>query len=409
MRLVAVTYGTEGDTRPIAALCGALLDAGHQVTLLADGATLGGAREHGVPHVALAGDIRTALRPGGAVTAAVARRNGLDATTTALARLANENTEAWLRQILATADGCDGLIVAGLAAYVGFSAAEKLDVPVLGAGMIPLTATSAFPSPFLPPRRLPRLLNRYSYRLVEAVLWRAFRTATDRARASVGLPPGRRLWAGHPMLYGISPTLLPTPPDWPDDARLCGQWTRPTTEWYPPETLRQFLDAGDAPIYVGFGSMAGFDPRALLDVLVSATAGERVVFAPGWSGADAMELPPNFCVVGDVPHDWLLPRTALAVHHGGSGTTHSAARAGVPSVVLPFAADQFFWANRVRELGIGPAPTDIRRVTAAGLAAAIATARTRQVRDRAAAVGATMRTEDGLATAVAQIHALLGP
>lgn len=407
MKLVAVTYGTEGDTRPIAALCAALMDAGHDVTLLADGGTLGSARDRGVAHVALAGDIRRALRAGGTVAAAAAGDRGLDTTARALAQLANENAETWLRQILSTAQDCDALIVAGLAAYVGFSAAEKLRVPVIGAGMIPLTPTAAFPSPFLPPRPLPRWLNRTGYRLVDAVLWRAFRTATNAARASVGLPPGRRLWAGHPMLYGISPTLLPKPADWPDDTWMCGQWTRPTDEWSPPGPLRDFLAAGDPPIYMGFGSMAGLDQGALLRVLVDAAAGDRVVFSPGWADPGSLDLPPNFCVVGDTPHDWLFPRTCLVVHHGGSGTTHSAARAGVPSVVLPFAADQFFWATTLRRLGIAPASAGARRVTAAGLARAIADARSLRFRERAATIGATMRAEDGLATAVDAVHTLL--
>lgn len=409
MKLVAVTYGTEGDTRPVAALCAALIDAGHDVTLLADGGTLRSARDGGVPHVALDGDIRRALRPSGDLASAAAGRNGLDSTAKALGHLANENAESWLRQILSTAKGCDGLIVAGLAAYVGFSAAEKLRVPVVGAGMIPLTPTSAFPSPFLPPRRLPHWLNRPSYGLVNAVLWRAFRTATNEARAAVGMPPGRRLWAGHPMLYGISPTLLPKPADWPDDAWMCGQWIRPTDEWTPPDPLRDFLAAGDPPMYMGFGSMAGLDHGALRRVLVEAADGARVVFSPGWGDPGALDLPPNFHVVGDTPHDWLFPRTSLVVHHGGSGTTHSAARAGVPSVVLPFAADQYFWASALRRLGTAPATTDARHVTAPVLARAIAAAQTPEVRERAATVGAAMRAEDGPATAVAAIHTLLSP
>jgi sterol 3beta-glucosyltransferase len=208
--------------------------------------------------------------------------------------------------------------------------------------MIPLTPTSAFPSPFLSPRFTPRWLNRFSYRLVAELLWRAFGNATNAARSKVGLPPGRKIWSDHPMLYGISPSLLPQPADWPDNARMCGQWVRPVCEWKAPPSLQSFLSAGNAPIYVGFGSMLGFDHRALLDIVIDAVGGRRALFYPGWSGADLLRLPQNFCVIGDTPHDWLFPRTSLVVHHGGSGTTHSAARAGVPSVVLPFAADQFF-------------------------------------------------------------------
>lgn len=407
MKLVALTYGTEGDTRPIAALCRALMDAGYEVTLLADGGTLGSARDLGVPHAALAGDIRGALQSVSTISSVVAGKNNLNATAQALAHIANENAGTWMRQVLEVAAGSDGLIVAGLAAFIGFSAAEKLAVPVIGAGMIPLTPTSAFPSPFLSTPSMPRWLNRFSYRLVAEVLWRAFRKATNEARSKVGLPPGRKIWSGHPVLYGISPSLLPKPKDWPDNASMCGQWVRPAGEWEGPRSLQDFLSAGDAPIYVGFGSMLGFDFRALLDVVIAAVGGQRALFYPGWSGSDSVGLPPNFCVIGETPHDWLFPRTSLVIHHGGSGTTHSAARAGVPSVVLPFAADQFFWAEQLRQRGIAPAAASSRKVTAATLSRAIAAARTTEMRERASAIGAKMRAEDGLKEAVGRVHDLM--
>jgi UDP:flavonoid glycosyltransferase YjiC (YdhE family) len=254
---------------------------------------------------------------------------------------------------------------------------------------------------------MPRWLNRFSYRLVAEALWRAFRNATNAARANVGLPAGHQLWSGHPMLYGISPTLLPTPADWPNNVWMCGQWVRPVHEWGAPGSLQDFLAAGDAPIYVGFGSMVGFDQRAVLEVVVAAVGGQRALFYPGWSGTDSLNLPPNFCVIGDTPHDWLFPQTSMVIHHGGSGTTHSAARAGVPSVVMPFAADQFFWADQLRRQGIAPVSVSVRRLTAAGLSSAIAAARASEMRERASAVGAKMRMEDGPGRAVEKVQALL--
>jgi sterol 3beta-glucosyltransferase len=119
MKLVALTYGTEGDTRPLAALCRALMDAGYHVTLLADRGTLGSARDLGVPHAALAGDIRETLQSVSTLSSVVAGKNSLNANTQALVRIANENADAWMRQVLEVAGGSDGLIVAGLAAFIG--------------------------------------------------------------------------------------------------------------------------------------------------------------------------------------------------------------------------------------------------------------------------------------------------
>lgn len=404
MKIVALTYGTEGDTRPIAMLCRALMDAGHEVLLLADRGTLGSARALDVPHAALAGDIRGTLQPG--IASVVAGKTNLNATAQALASIANDNTQAWMRETLDAAQGCDALLVSGLASFVGLSIAERLRIPIVGLSMIPISPTAEFPSPFLPPRAVPRWLNRASHRFVTAMLWRAFRKATNAARASVcGLPPRRRVWSGHPMLYGVSPSLLPQPADWPANARMCGQWVQPVPDWDPPPALRAFLDAGEAPIYVGFGSMVGFDRRKLLDTVVTAIAGRRALFYPGWSGTERLDLPANFLVIEDTPHDWLFPRTSVVIHHGGCGTTHSAARAGIPSVVLPFAADQFFWANRLHRLGVAPAAASSRRIDSDTLARAIDTAQT--MRERATALGAQMRAENGLADAVETIHALL--
>ncbi len=409
MKIAVLTYGTEGDARPLAALCHALDEAGHASVLLADAATLGAAQRLGVRTQALAGDIRGALGASGAIANVVAQSESPGAAAKALAAIANTHASAWLRQTVETARGCDGVVCSGLAAFVGLSAAEALGVPAVGAGMFPLTPTREFATPFMPPARVPRLLNRASHHLVNTLLWRSFRSAVNAARADVcGLPPRRRLWTTHPTIYGCSPSLLPRPADWPANAQVCGQWLAPATSgWQPPAALSAFLDAGEAPIYVGFGSMTGFDADRLRRVVVAAAAGRRVVLNPGWSGFDTQGLPPNFHVVGDTPHDWLFARMALVVHHGGSGTTHSAARSGVPSVVVPFAGDQFFWAHRLALAGVAPATAAGARIDADALARGIDFADQPEVRERAAALGARMRAEDGLARGVEALERAL--
>lgn len=405
MKLAAMTFGTEGDTRPIAALCRALMDFGHDVTLLACEKTLRSAEELNVPHATLAGDMRGALL---SIAAVVSGKSSPNAQAQALARVANENAAVWMHAALAVAADCDALICAGLAGFAGLSVAEKLGIPVIGAGMFPLTPTAEFPAPFLPPRKTPRWLNRFSHRLVVQLLWRAFRKATNEARGQVlGLAPRRKPWTNHAMLYGISPTLLPKPADWPANAYICGHWLRPIHRWDPPRSLKDFLVEGDAPIYIGFGSMVGFDRKALLDPVVAAVAGRRALFYPGWSGTHELQLPNNFFVLDDTPHDWLFPQTSLIIHHGGSGTTHSAARSGIPSIVLPFAGDQPFWAERLRQLGVAPDYTSVRHINATSLTRAIDIAGSAPMRARAASLGETMRAEDGLASAVKTIDVLL--
>jgi UDP:flavonoid glycosyltransferase YjiC (YdhE family) len=407
MKFIVATYGTEGDARPFAALCRGLMDAGHETRLLADAATLGSAHALGVPTAALAGDIRGTLNPDHAIAGVVARGAGFNATARALARIANENAESWMRTIIEAGEGCDAILVAGLAAFVGLSAAEYLGARGIGAGMIPITPTTAFPSPFLPGKWVPRPLNRASHRFVNAMLWKAVRDKTNAARAIFKLPPRKAVWTDHPMVYGVSPNLLPTPADWPANAHLCGQWLAPGPAWTPPPALATFLAAGEAPIYIGFGSMTGFDNARLLDALIEAMAGRRALFYPGWSGIDPKVLPENFLVIDDTPHDWLFPRTAAVIHHGGSGTSHSAARAGVPSIVTPFAGDQFFWAGRLRLAGLAPAAVDGRRPEARAFTRALDFAAAARVRTRARVLGETMRAENGVVDALAALERIV--
>ncbi len=402
MNLLALTYGTEGDTRPIAALCHALMNAGHQVLLLAEENSLGSARDLGVPHAALGGNMRQGLQ------ALVSQGKGVNATVAALSGIANAQAESWMRQAVEAAAGRDGIIVSGLTAFVGLSVAERLDIPLVGTGMIPISPTSAFPSPFLPAGKLPTSLNKASHHLVNWMLWLAFRKSINHARKRVlGLAPRHTLWTGHPMLYGVSPALLPQPTDWPANAKLCGQWLAPADAWTPSPELQAFLDAGEPPLYIGFGSMTGFDREALLHTLLVALKGERVLFHPGWSGLPEISLPRNFLVIGNTPHDRLFPCVSMALHHGGSGTTHSACRAGIPSVVLPFAGDQFFWANQLARMGLAGAPVSTRKLSAEAIKQAVRFARSTEAKSNAAAMAEAMLHENGAAAAVEKIESML--
>ncbi|MET4572059.1 sterol 3beta-glucosyltransferase [Stenotrophomonas rhizophila] len=397
MRLLAVTYGTEGDTRPLVMLCHGLQAAGHEVMVLAEGGTLGSAQALGVPHAALEGDIHDE------VVALVSRGNDMAAASRGLARMAQRHVPAWTRQADAAAAGCDAVLTGGLAAFVGMTVAEHHGVPAIGTGMIPLTPTRAFPSPFLPRLPLPGLLNRLSYGLINQAVWRTFRAPINDARLALGMPARRALWRDLPMLYGISPSLMPPPADWPANHHVCGQWRAPDADWQPEAALQAFLEAGPAPVYVGFGSMTGFD-RSVMPSLLRALAPRRVLLFPGWAGVPDGPLPANVFVVGPVPHEALFPRCAMVIHHGGSGTTHSACRAGVPSLVMPLAADQFFWAARLQELGVAPAPLSQKRLDHDTLVKAIAYADATETRTSATVLGQAMSIERGVETAIAMVQ-----
>jgi len=215
-----------------------------------------------------------------------------------------------------------------------------------------------------------------------------------------------------PVVHGYSPTLLPKPKDWSAALFVPGFWFLDGDDSdTPPPALVNFLASGPPPVYVGFGSMTGNDPERLTRVTLEALrlSGQRAVLLSGWAGLAAGDLPPNVLRLDSAPHGWLFPRMAAIVHHGGVGTTHEALRAGRPQVIVPFFGDQPFWADRVYALGVSPPPLHQEALTAEGLAAAIGAALTEvTLRQRAAAVGAQVCAEQGVAGAVAVVERYLG-
>jgi UDP:flavonoid glycosyltransferase YjiC (YdhE family) len=215
----------------------------------------------------------------------------------------------------------------------------------------------------------------------------------------------------HPVIYGISPSILPRPNDYPPFHRLSGYWFLEEAEgWQPPSGLQAFIQDGSQPIYIGFGSMDAGESRQTTTSVLAAlkNTGQRAVLLRGWGGIHAEDLPGSVFLIDSVPHSWLFPKMAAIVHHGGAGTTASAFRAGAPQVILPHFGDQPLWAQRVTALKAGPKPIYMNKLTAHKLTAAIDQAATNpQMRQSAKNIGLALQPEDGVATAVQWINQIL--
>lgn len=384
------------------------MEVGHNVHLFADRSTLSTAKLLGVACTPLAGDMREAAEPNAALSRMMKDGGGVQRMTRAVARIANENTAAWMECALRDASSSDAILFSGIASYIGLSVGECLNVPAIGLGLWPISPTREFASPLLRPWRMPGWLNLASHHAVNQLLWRNFRGSLNEARDKLASQAKRRsMWRQYPILYGVSRHLVPQPRDWPAEWQICGAWRIPDGLWTPQEDLVEFIAAGAPPIYVGFGSMGGFDTGRLLAAVIDAVAGRRAIFYPGWSGIASTKLPSNFFTVGETSHAWLFPRMSMVIHHGGAGTSHSAAQAGVPSIVIPFAGDQFFWAHRLASAGIAPDYVAHTRIDAAALARAISFAERDDVRARAKELAALISEEDGVQFAVESIARLV--
>jgi UDP:flavonoid glycosyltransferase YjiC (YdhE family) len=240
-----------------------------------------------------------------------------------------------------------------------------------------------------------------------------------RCRRDVLGLPGRRSeqpdQKSVPTLAGFSKYVLPRPPEWGESIHITGYWYLDTPGFEPPPALQAFLDAGAPPVYIGFGSMPSQNPLQVTDMVIQALAmvGQRGILLTGQgvlgSGMTQRSSTHPVYFVESVPHDWLLPQTVAVVHHGGAGTTAAGIRAGVPSILVPTGADQRLWAYRVEALGIGPSPIPRSQLTAERLAHAITQAVTDQaMRQRAANLGETIRSENGVGEAVRIICQYIG-
>ncbi len=319
--------------------------------------------------------------------------------------------------VLAGTEGTD-VIVGSTLATSAYHVAEARGVPYVGAFLQPLHTTRAWAPVVAPFDDLGAWGNRFTGRAAFMVLDLPYRSLTNRWRQErLGLAPVRDVDFGArlvrervPTLYGFSPWLVPKPADWPAWLHVCGYWTLPADPgWEPDPRLAAFLDGGPPPVFVGFGSMRPRDPRRTSALVVDALrrAGRRGIVSAGWAGLEASG--DDVLVVQDVPHDWLFPRCAAVVHHGGAGTTGTAVTAGVPSFAVPFFADQFFWGVRTARLGVGPDPIPARRLEPGRLAAAIRTAvENPGMRARAADAARHIAAEDGVAAAAAALAAAVG-
>lgn len=407
-RVLIASFGSEGDTRPFIALAAGLI--GHGMTVRVCGEASGAelAARHDVPYAVLDGDLRGIMATGELGADAVRRRDGGLTGLTLFRRLARRHSRSWIETLAAAAEQADVVIGSGLVTYAAVSAAELIARPFVGASPVPITPTRAFPSVFAVPGTVPRRFNRFSHEIGARALWAAFRGATNRARTGLGLGPLRFEWSDVPVLYGFSPSLLPAPPDWGPDLVVCGDWALPPSRDYaPPPDLVDFLAAGEPPIYAGFGSVAGFDAGRLIETVVAGLDGRRAVLAGGWSGAHSLPLPESVLAITRAPHTWLLPQCSLAIHHCGAGTSHAVARAGIPSVPIPFVADQPFWARVLHERGLAAEPLRWRRLTADGVAAGIAHAQSAGMRAVAESMSLEIAVEDGVGAAREAVDRIL--
>lgn len=370
VRVGLAPEGTRGDVYPLLALGDWLRTEGHQVCVCAPPDFQAAVTARGFEHRPVGRDVHEEL----ARRAEAIVRGGWRMAR-AGDRFLRAAVAEQFRDLGAALRGCDHVVGAGVQ-LAAPSVAEHLGLSYRYAIYCPQVIPSGAHPPFTVERQhaSPRV-NRLLWRLSLGILDRRFGRILDRERAALGLAPVSDLYrymgTARPLL-AADPVLADAPSDAELPVDVIGALQPERVEPLPGK-VEHFLQAGPRPVYLGFGSMTDPRPDATTRLVLDAVerAGCRAVVSRGWAGLGDGPLPEGVLAVDGVDHAALFPRMAAVVHHGGAGTTTSAARAGVPQLVVPHVLDQYWWARRVHALGVAAPPIPRRRLDAARLAATL--------------------------------------
>jgi len=408
MKITILTYGSRGDVQPFIPLSLGLMARGHSVKLVAPVRFQTLVEQYGIPFVPVAGDpaeLSRHLNDSG---------NNVIKTVRGLLSHAVEIGADVLRQ---TEDACKDaeLIIHTFMHAVGaHTLAREKNIPDIHIQLFPMfTPTGDYPNVSLPNLKI-RSINRWTHKLSHHIAFWTSQFGYEQVRRRLRLPR-RKLYSpfgrnSHrpptPILCAWSPSVIPPSSDWSRNVHVTGYLFGEFDDGYQPSAqLKDFLDAGDLPICISFGSMLNRDEGKIHSIVRKSLkkTNNRGIILSGWS--DIKDASSNEILYLDaVPHQWLLPRCKMIIHHGGAGTTSAGLRAGIPNIVIPYTADQPFWGNRVHALGAGPKPIAVKRLSVENLSQSIVESEKDVIRRQAGSVGQELRREEGIATSIKLIE-----
>jgi sterol 3beta-glucosyltransferase len=414
-----IAVGSRGDVQPIVALGRGLSDAGYTVRIVTQENFEPMVRQQGLDFFPIEGDAQ-ALTNEMILQQMKGKGLNLIPMYRGIMRTFGAITESYIKSFSSESlQDTDAVLSQLPGGFYGYDLAESLQVPYIALSVIPQEITGAWPLSLLPSRiSLGKWYNRLTYRFGQQLAWHPFRKSINQFRKTLGLLPASFWWGNIrriarervPVIQGFSEHVIPTQAEWGNHVHTTGYWTLDETNWQPSAELTAFLDSGDPPVFIGFGSMPVPAPQHTTSLILDALkkCGKRGILHAGWAELNTSALPDTVFLLHYAPYAWLFPHMSAVIHHGGSGTTGLALRSGVPSMVIPFTADQPFWGGRTHELGVGPAPIPFSRMNTDNLAHAIRTmTENTPMQQQAVQLRDAMAGENGVQQAVEVIRGYL--
>ena len=406
MRILISSIGSRGDVQPIIALAIALRARGHDPRLCAAPNFKEWVESFGLPCVPIGPDLKQ-------LTGGTVPKNPSRPSPEQLRQLAAHTVHSQFPVLTSAAQGCDLLIAAGALQLATRSVAEALRIPYVFAAYCP----AVLPSPSHPPAKMgahhPQSLGSEANEALwseEARSWNGlFRDALNEERAQLGLDPieavQRHIFTEHPWLAADA-LLGPPGANAELEITQTGAWLlddpRPL-----PDHIEEFLARGEPPVYFGFGSMRVLQGSNRSLIESARAVGRRSIISQGWGNLAPIDDASDCLSVDDVSHEALFARVEAIVHHGGAGTTTAAARSGKPQVIVPHHYDQFYWAHRIQELGVGAVGPTRDELTLSAMTRALHEALQPDVKVRAVKLGPRIELR-GAQSAADQLTAQFG-
>ena len=353
MKILLSSIGSRGDVQPLLALGIELHKLGQEVRLCVAPNFKEWIESYGLECIPIGPDLRKLT--GGSPK----DRPVLPPTEEGRQQLATQTVRTQFQVIAEAARGCDIAVAAGALQIALRSIAEARNIPYVFAAYCP----AILPSLKYPP---PKTGGSYSFSLTDKEnleIWEKndeefnsrFGAVLNEERAKLGLAPVQsvrdHMFTDRPWL-AADPVLAPALPIEGVEVIQTGAWMISDQGALPAE-VENFLADGAPPVFLGFGSMQAYEQTGRVMVEAARELGLRSILSQGWAGLTASDTGKDCLLIGDVDHLRLFPRLAAIVHHGGAGTTTTSARAGIPQVIIPHNYDQYYWAHRVQELGVG--------------------------------------------------------
>lgn len=416
-RILLVATGSRGDVQPMIALSQGLISAGYDVTLMAGSNFKTWVESYNINFWDIGVDMQAIMSGSSGKEWIEGSSNSSLAEARNMRRMVGEMEDDLVLNLLEASEQAD-VLVSGLPVFGIIDAiAEKTGkthINILLSPLLPAKEGAATLVPTFPKRR--SWFNYMTGFIGMYFVWWIFKDSTNHFRTQNGLNPTtyrqfHKRWRSLPVLHGMSPLITPNSQEWNDQTTVSGYWFLDEgTTWQPSQALVDFIQAGEPPVYIGFGSMTSKNPQATGELLMKAIvdSGERGIINTGWAGFNSSDIPEQVFLIDGAPHDWLFPQMKAIVHHGGAGTTAAALRSGKPNMVVSHMADQPYWGRRVHELGVGANFIRRHQLTAEGLAQAIREMASQpEIAQNAASLGEKIRAEDGVARAVEYIQSVL--